>query len=139
MEEYKKSEIAIIQLNGAINQIKQHNFVSALTLAGAANEILVQLCRLNGLPFTYTFNTDAADKLGMMSSRQLHEAIKDLSNTRNTIKHHNKPEDEIVRADFFVEASWFINSAMANYETLFNQPAKSPEIDYYLSTIVKTK
>jgi hypothetical protein len=137
MEKYTKSQIAVLQIRGAINQIKEHNFASALTLAGAGNEILEKLCKQKGFPFSHTATTKIADKLRILSGKQLKESLKDLSNTRNKIKHHNSSEDEIVEADFFIEACGFISSALKNYEILFQKPLLGPEMDYWKSNIAK--
>jgi hypothetical protein len=60
---YKKSEIAIFQLKAAINLFYEGDYVSSLTLSGAAHEIISNMCRARELEFTFRFPAELKSDL----------------------------------------------------------------------------
>jgi len=124
MKKFKKSEIAIYQLKSSIKLFTEGDYVSALTLSGAAHEIISNMCRARGLNWNFRFPAEVAPKLESLSSfpEELEKFIYDfLHKTKNKLKHHNSFKDQSVQADFYFEAEMFILSTIDNYKILFNK------------------
>jgi hypothetical protein len=131
----KKSQIAIIQLRKAIQLFNSDDFISSLTLAGAANEIFGQLAlRRQG------YNTLDGDKWFWDGISEMYgkdkpskEKIKQVNNRiKNSLKHHDKTEDDFVMADFEFEAQCQIDWAIRNYWIAFNKPLRDRIVDRYV-------
>ncbi len=115
-----KTEIARVQLTEAINLFVSEKFLCALTLAGAAEEILGRLAVMRGQPST----TQAAaakilelkDKLGLaaLSSTSEKSLFRSWNAARNIAKHHNGSDPDPVVMNTCDEAYWMIRRALAN-------------------------
>lgn len=115
-----KREIAQTQLQEAIALFLDEKFLCAITLAGAAEEVLARLLNARGEQSVVEESVEAIQKfrettgLTIMGNRPKKEIFNLWNNTRNTLKHHNEKADESVMINLFDEAYWMIKRALAN-------------------------
>ena len=120
-----KSEIALVQLTEAIEQFVSENFICATTLAGAAEDIFRGILNRKGEKSTVEEAADNVfelrEKLGLKAMEEA-EKKNDLYNhwnkARNSYKHHNKKDEEIIRTNLFDDAYWMIRRALENAKKL---------------------
>ena len=117
-----KRRIALIQLEQSLNLLEAGDPVSALTLAGAAEEILGRMASRKGHEPRVEYN---ADWLGSFydwakktrpSKKQL---IAILNTTRNHLKHQNNGRNIRVEANFQFEAEEMILRCIFNHFKAF--------------------
>jgi len=99
---YTKVEIAAQQLEAAIRLFFQRDYVSALTLAGAAEEVLGVLARRAGnqaaLDWIVDFHSGDTDP--NLTEGQKRKVISEVANrARNQTKHANDPNEVDVEVD----------------------------------------
>ena len=113
-----KRRIALIQLEQSLNLLDAGDPVSALTLAGAAEEILGRAASRKGHEPRVEYN---ADWLGSLydwakkprpSRKQL---VSQLNAVRNHLKHQDDGRNVRVEADFEFEAEEMILRCMFNH------------------------
>jgi hypothetical protein len=119
-----KDEIGQVQLTEAIALFIEKKFLSALTLAGAAEEIFGRLLNSRGEKAVVEQSfveiqklRDAAD-FAVMDHKSKNELFQHWNTARNTVKHHNKTENEMVTINLFDEGYWMIKRALANASRL---------------------
>lgn len=125
-----KSEAATLQLDEAITLFVSGRFLPAITLAGAAEEILGKLlARRSELPAVKD-STRAIEQLraktglALVGSKTEKEIIDTWNAPRNLLKHLVGPEDEPITLNLCDEAYWMIRRALANAEKL-NLPVEN--------------
>jgi hypothetical protein len=132
----QKSKIALIQLRRAIQLFNVGDYVSSLTLAGAANEILGQLAKIrkghNTIDHDKWFWDDVAEYFNKDKPSKA-KIIQSNNRIKNSLKHHDSSEDKMVEADFKFEAQVHIDSAIRNYWIAFDEPPKDRIIDKYVN------
>lgn len=118
--EISKAEIARVQLTEAIALFVEEKFLCALTLSGAAEEILARLLNSKGEKsvvedsFEKMQEIREATGLAVMKNKPKNEVFNQWNAARNAIKHHNKNEGEVVKFNLFDEGYWMIKRALAN-------------------------
>lgn len=131
-----KTAIAIIQLRKAIQLFNRGDYISSITLAGAANEIFGQFAsKLQGYN-TLDGHKYFWDGFAEMSGKNKpsKDKIKLVENRiRNQLKHHDQPVDVPVIADFHFEAQCQIDSAIRNYWIAFEIPLKDRIVNRYIN------
>lgn len=119
-----KREIAQTQLREAIALFLDEKFLCAITLAGAAEEVLARLLNAGGEQSVVEESVEAIQRLrettgsAIMENRPKKEIFNLWNNARNTIKHHNENSEESVTINLFDEAYWMIKRALANASKL---------------------
>lgn len=119
-----KREIAQTQLKEAIALFLDEKFLCAITLAGAAEEVLARLLNAQGeksvveQSFEAIQNLRDVTKLKVMENRPKKEIFNIWNNARNTLKHHSEKSDETITINLFDEAYWMIKRALANSSKL---------------------
>lgn len=96
MKTYSKQEIAETQLNRAINLlIDEQDVISAITLAGAAEEILGELLHLKGIESVLSEMANEYAILGSFTGQNISQKQFKYSINfyRNELKHHDKGLD----------------------------------------------
>ena len=100
-----KLEVAVSQLNQAIHLFLNGEYLSSLTLSGAAEEILGQLCKRAGKPVSIeaiiAFHwTNTAPDLPDNERKKI--LLEVMNRARNAVKHANDPSEThfIVERDF---------------------------------------
>jgi hypothetical protein len=129
MAKYLKEEIAFIQLTTAIELFNQKNFISAITLASAAEELfsafLFHFAKSNNAEAINRAQLDAAmfdltkDLLG------IEDYISYRNRTRNELKHHGEENNkDYVSGDFKSIALMHISGAITNFKLRTNKLPK---------------
>lgn len=140
-----KKNIAIIQLRDAIRLYYDKSYISSITLAAAAEEILGKLSdekysRQLGRPVKYNYADDAAFSIahfipnGDIDLTTLTEEeqeqyyddiqrqfISERNRTRNKLKHKNEGEKEVEFSNFKKVAEGHIAGAIVNYKLFKNE------------------
>ena len=113
-------QIAEQQLVAALKLWREQDFVSALTLAGAAEEILGKRLRKLGREPTFDQLRDLIVALARQegdTSPNLEKTIGDLLNsTKNELKHYGG--DDSLSFDLRADAQEMLERAVANYQAL---------------------
>ncbi len=118
-----KQEIAKIQLVEAINLFLCGKYLCAITLAGAAEEILARLINQQGKPSVIEESFEAIQaarkkNASIMSGMPRNEIFNYWNTSRNILKHHGKTSDEFVTINLFDEAYWMILRGLTNAKNL---------------------
>jgi hypothetical protein len=132
----EKSVIGLIQLRCAIKLYNNLEFISSVTLAGAANEIFGQLALKrkghNTLDGDKTFWDSISEMMNLPKPSK--DKIKKINNRiKNSLKHHNSPDNEFIEEDFEFESSFQINAAIRNYWIAFDIPPKDRIVNNYVN------
>jgi hypothetical protein len=122
-----KRRIALIQLHRAVDLLINHDDpICALTLAGAAEEILGKIVEAKGL--TNAHKEDAAF-LKQVFEYVKHPLPADLSSRlnkqRNELKHNDGGKNKQVKADWRFEAEDMILRGIRNYQRAFGCTPRS--------------
>jgi hypothetical protein len=114
----EKIEIAIVQLETSISLFEQKNYISSLTLAGAAEEILDALLKQDGKSIIVTELSEVLKK--GLKSEDSDKSIRDkyLNKARNQTKHANCADENIVEINYENEATCLISRAIVNLQNL---------------------
>lgn len=132
----EKSKLAMIQLRRAVQLFNIGDFISALTLAGAANEILGELAKKRQGNNTLDIDKWLWDGIAEMFKKDKPSKGKIIqvnNRIKNSLKHHDSKNDNIVEADFEFEAQCHIDSAIRNYWIAFDKPPKDRVINNYVN------
>jgi hypothetical protein len=119
-----KREIAQTQLKEAIALFLDEKFLCAITLAGAAEEVLARLLNAGGehsvVEESFKRIHECREETGLtiMENQPKKEIFNHWNNARNTLKHHNEKAEESVTINLFDEAYWMIKRALANASSL---------------------
>lgn len=132
----EKSKLALIQLRRAIQLFNVGDYICALTLAGAANEILGELAKnrqgYNTMDIDKWFWDGISDMFN--KNRPSKDKIKQVNNrVKNSLKHHDSDQDTKVEADFEFESQCHIDSAIRNYWIAFDLPPKDRIVNKYVN------
>lgn len=118
-------DVALIQLNESIRLFVDGRYLPAITLAGAAEEVLGKLiARAGGLAAIHESvaridELRAATGLAVMGSMKGKEIIDQWNRTRNALKHLTIDGTEpTLRVNLCDEAYWMIRRCLANAEKL---------------------
>ena len=124
-------DIALIQLRTAVQSYNKNNYISAITLAGAADEILGQIARKES-------DTDAAldEKVWLDQITDyfykprlpLNKILKSRNKVKNQLKHNDSGINIEIKHDFKFEAETFILGAIRNYELITGHMPKDRTI-----------
>ena len=119
-----KSEVARTQLAEAINLFLAGKYLCAITLAGAAEEVLARLLNQQGkisvVEESFQALQHIREEVGLfaMSGKPKNKIFNEWNFARNMLKHHSKTDDEFVVINLFDEAYWMIKRSLANAEKL---------------------
>lgn len=114
----EKSSIALIQLRRSIQLHNIGDYISSITLAGAANEIFENLAKRKhgktALDLDKSFSDGLAELLN--KNKVSKDKIKQIDNgIKNQLKHNNSGENDEIEADYHHEAKCLIDSAIRNF------------------------
>lgn len=111
----EKNDVALIQLERAIRLYLEGDFISALTLAGAAEEILGKQIksRLNAFEEQVTIIDSILTKWGVITDKK--DIRNHLNYPRNSLKHLKVGEREDFNYSFTEAALELIERAISNY------------------------
>ena len=139
-----KGEVAQTQLVEAIAFFVACKFLPAVTLAGAAEEILGKLLqRKSELPVIRE-SVQAIQHLGektglsVMGGKSDKEIVDEWNATRNALKHLVGLEDETITVNLCDEAYWMIKRALANAKKLDLPIANAHDFENWVIINVNT-
>lgn len=119
---YQRIKLAEEQLDVALELfLSRRSLVSALTLAGAAEEILGQALKFRGKRTTLEFEHSAIEQVETFLRRQpflWKDFINEKSRVRNAAKHMREQSEAEVIADLEDEALWMLVRACDNHKRL---------------------
>jgi len=114
----EKKDIALVQLRAAAKMYNAADYVSCLTLSGAAEEILGKIAysrtKSNELENSVEFTKNIYSSFDKPVPPV--KIIRDrINSVKNTIKHNDAGENSWVQADFEFEASMKFVAAVKNH------------------------
>jgi hypothetical protein len=116
-----KIDISLVQLRTAIQLYNKRNFISAITLAGASEEILGQIAKRsngrNALIDDFEWTNQIADYL-KKNRPPLRKTAAARNKLKNELKHNDSGHNKDTESDFQFEAETFIIAAITNYEII---------------------
>jgi hypothetical protein len=128
VEQHRKVDVATEQLESAIRLFFYGNdYYSALTLAGAAEEIFGQmLLALGKEPRLHSFARSYTYLMNVLNDQQLDElqVRREANAARNAVKHFNSFSELTVVFDAREEAVDMISRAADNRKALFLEPTE---------------
>ena len=119
-----KAKIARLQLEDAIELFLAGKRISAITLAGAAEEIFARLLNLQGEPsvaeetWEHIEEVRAATGLPDAGSRTKSDAFREWNKDRNALKHHSNVDEDPFTFSPFDAAYEMISRANVNGDRL---------------------
>ena len=119
-----KVDIARIQLERSVSLFIQGDYISAVTLSGAAEAILAGLLSEERTASAVEDSTQAIrrieENLGInaMNGLKDHEIYKKWNDARNNFKHHRRGDAAIITVNLFDESYWMIKRALENSRKL---------------------
>lgn len=141
-----KRKIAEIQLCRAVQLLADENDpISALTLAGAAEEILGKIAKSRGHKTSFEesvaytrsiceFLSKTAKNVGEPYEIPNQKVIERHQNRiRNELKHNDKGKDVRVQAHFEIEAEEMIFRAIKNYFRIYGRVPKNKRLEEWWS------
>ncbi|MBU1183319.1 MAG: hypothetical protein KKF00_14395 [Proteobacteria bacterium] len=127
----EKKGIALQQLIDSAKLYQKGRYCSALTLAGAAEEILGKIAKKR------TGKNQLEDEIEYLKSIYRYfnkpspsnkELIKRINKTKNEMKHNDKGEDLWVESDFENECVLLFVKAVKNYFDAYNEMPKNKTV-----------
>lgn len=130
-----KKEIALIQIKAAARHYNKQDYVSCITLAGAAEEILGEIAKkrrgFNQLDNDIDY-TKSIFHYFIKDIPKTKSIIKNRNITKNELKHNDIGENLIIEADLENEAVTFFVAALKNYFDAFEEwPTDKITIDLF--------
>lgn len=134
MTKITRIELATKQLRSAIQLLNRRDYISSLTLAGAAEEILGRIAEkrtgINALISEKLFY-EQLSKLIKQASPSREKIIRLRNRVKNELKHNDSGEDDILDHDFQSEAEDLIIAAINNYTFIYGYPPNDRVIKKY--------
>lgn len=131
LQRITKRRIALIQMEQSLALLEADDPVSALTLAGAAEEILGRIVARKGRRPRVEFLADYAGSIFEWAGKarpSKKELIALENGTRNELKHQDDGRNVTVEADFVFDAENMLLRCMYNHFDAFGCWPKSPRL-----------
>lgn len=112
---------AIHQLDAAIQEYHRGHIVCAITLAGAAEEILGDICKRRGLKNALTSATESREFTGLYPKSKDRRDL--LNQTKNALKHAERDDEDFIEID---EHDTYLIIARAIYNLKLLKLEQSP-------------
>jgi len=128
----EKKDIALIQLETACKLYSKGNFVCAITLAGASEEIFGKIAKertgINQIEdeLNYLKNSYKSSNKEVPNDKEL---ISRINKGKNSLKHNNSGVNKWIDIDFESEAVFLIVKAVKNYFRSYNKMPDSKIIN----------
>lgn len=117
-EALTKLEIATIQLRSAIEHFMRHDYIPAITLAGAADEILGRLAKkMHGEHAADRYCKQRINEwalVGRTIPMTPKDVLKDLNWVRNDLKHNDQGTDHVLTRFYGQSALKLIDAGLLN-------------------------
>lgn len=132
----EKKDIALIQLRKAIQLFNKNELISAITLAGAAEEILGKIAQkrkgYTALDYHETYLSQLAQTF-KKSPPKKKDIIENFNRVRNELKHNDRGENVYITADFKFETQELIDRAIRNYLLSYDEFPRDRVIKNYVN------
>lgn len=119
---HNRIDLAVEQLDVALSLfLEKNSYVSALTLAGAAEEILGKALSHHGKQTVLQYKYEAIEPVHKLLHRKpllWAEYIADENRARNAAKHMASPSEDLIIIDLEDAALWMLVRACHNFERL---------------------
>lgn len=120
----EKRDIALRQLRAAAKHYNSREFVCAITLAGAAEEILGKIARKskgnNQLDFELQYLKEVYKYMSVKTPSDK-EIRKDINFIKNELKHNESEDNKWIGGNFENEAAVLFIKAVKNYFNSFDE------------------
>jgi hypothetical protein len=120
----EKRDIAVRQLRAAAKLYKEEDYISSITLSGAAEEILGRIAKKrtkhNQLDRDIAYLKSVYEYFSGKSPDNK-SIIAEINKVKNELKHNDSGENNWVAADFEDEATTFFVKAVKNYYDAYNE------------------
>ncbi len=133
-----KTEIALVHLRTAVQLYNKNNFISCITLAGAAEDILKNIAENKSGTSSALDEKVFIDQIADFMKRpkpKTNRIIKSRNRLKNELKHHDSGEDSFISEDFRFEAETYILGAIRNYELATGEEPKDRIIRKWNRTV----
>ncbi len=123
----EKKDIALEQLRSAAKHYKKKEYISAITLAGAAEEILGQIAKKRNNTNEYEKETEYLKSIYKYYNKSLPDdkVIKrSINKVKNELKHNDSGENLWINSDFENEAVVLFVKAVKNFINAYHEPPK---------------
>jgi hypothetical protein len=134
MEEFTKIECARIQLKTAIKLFQQKNYISSITLAGAANDVFSSIAeKKTGIDLYKSIKSmyEVLSLITKTNKQSIKEIKHDIKASYNELKHNDKGGDYTIQYNFKFEAREFIVGALINYELILWGDSSNKMVDKF--------
>jgi hypothetical protein len=136
IEQHDRRVMALAQLETALRLYFEHDYYSAITLSGAADEVFGQLLKIQGKePSIESIKRSVAAIYERLRGRPLDPArvAERANHARNALKHWSEPQPLVVEFDALEEARDMLDRAISNYWAL--ESKLSPAMERFQSEI----
>lgn len=120
-----KIDIAVKQLRSSIQLYNKRDFISSITLAGAAEEILGKIASEITKRNALTDEKEFLDQIAELYNKpkpDLKKIIKHRNKVKNYLKHYDLYTDQTLeKTDYKSAAEDLIIGAINNYKIIFNK------------------
>jgi len=133
---YTKKDIALSQLRRAIQLYAQEDYVCALTLAGAAEEIFGKIVEKYSGTNALEEDIKAVDKVAAFFGTESigrKRLIQKRNKARNELKHNEPVYNGLIESDFKLEAEALIDRALQNYSFAYGENPQDRVIKRYVN------
>ncbi len=133
-----KVDVALVHLRTAIQLYNINNFISAITLAGAAEDILRNLAEKKSGRSSAIDEKIFVDQLASYLEKpkpSFEKVLRSRNRLKNELKHNDNGEDSLIREDFRFEAETFILGAIKNYALITGEEPKDRVIRRWSHTV----
>lgn len=137
-QQLTKRRIALIQLEQSLNLLEAGDSVSALTLAGAAEEILGMAAARKGHAPRVEYNADWLGSLFDYVKKPRPpkgQLVSALNSVRNHLKHQDDGRNIKIEADFEFEAQEMILRCMFNHFNAYGCYPSSKRLRYWFENM----
>ena len=120
----EKKDIALKQLRAAARLYNEGDYISSLTLSGAADEILGKIAKKRTRTNQFEQNLEFLKGIYLAFERPVPDKkalIQKMNGIKNELKHNDIGENAWVDADFEFETALLFVSAVKNYYSSYNQ------------------
>lgn len=124
----EKKEIAVKQLEDAAFLYEKNRYVSALTLAGAAEEILGKMAKKRRGWNQFENEKEYLKSIYRFFNKPIppdKKLVKDINNAKNELKHNDEGENLWVDCDFENEFVLLFVKAVKNYFNTYGEMPNS--------------
>ncbi|MGE8431212.1 hypothetical protein [Chryseobacterium joostei] len=119
-----KKSIALCQIISGARLFNEKDYISCITLCGAAEEVLGKISQKENGINQYDYRLYGLENLYRFLGAEIpnkQELNKTVNLSKNELKHNDKGENTIINCDFENEAAILFIDSVKNYYNCFNE------------------